>query len=226
MIYDLLTIAVFLICVIVGYVRGAAKSLVSLVGFFASFLFAVFLGDFITDLLYDNYISTAIIESIRDTLTTQSNTTTVNLPPFASFALMLTGYDYESALLTAVENAPTTIATTFESMIKPVIVSVLSFIFTAIIFILIFIVFKIIVRKILMFAFDLPVISTINKVLGALCGVINAVLILSFVAFLLKTLMPYMNDIPYSLCESTIYNSYIFYHFYSGNIFNAIISIF
>lgn len=225
MIYDLLAIAVFLLCIIVGYVKGAAKTLLSLVGFFSSFLLAVFLGELITDLLYDNYLSTAIIESIRDNLATQSDTTTVSLPPFASFALSLSGFDYESALSSAVKCAPTAIATTFEAMVKPVIVSVLSFVFTSVIFILSFILFKIVVRKILLFVSELPVISTINRVLGALCGVINAVLILSFLAFLLKTFMPYMNDIPFMLSESTIYNSYIFYHFYSGNIFNAIISV-
>ena len=224
MIYDLLTLGIVLLCVIVGYTRGAAKSLVSLIGFLVSFVSAVFLGDFLTDLFYDNYLSVAITDSIKDAIVS-NNTTTVTLPPFVSFALKLTDHDYENALLSAIEKAPQTIAVAFESAVKPIIVSVLSFVLTAVIFIVLYIVFKLIIKKILVFVLELPVISLFNKILGALCGVVTAFLIVSFTAFMLKTLMPYMNNIPYIFSESTIYNSYIFYHFYSGNIFNTIISI-
>ncbi len=225
MFYDLLAIVVVVLCVVIGYLRGAAKSLVSLVGFFVSFVLAVILGDFLTDLLYENYISLAITDSIRNAVLT-NNTTSVTLPPFVSFALKLTDHNYENALFSAIEKAPETIALAFESAVKPIIVSVLSFILTAVVFIVVYIVFKLIIKKILVFLFELPVISLFNKVLGALCGVVTSVLILSSTAYLLNTLMPYMNNVPYMFCESTIYNSYIFYHFYSGNIFNAIISIF
>lgn len=225
MIYDALTLAVVLLCIVIGYVRGAAKTVVSFVGYIVSFLVSVFLGDLLTQLIYDNFISEKIIDSIQETFTTQAVTTSVELPPFVSFVLKFTGFDYENALVKAIDNAPSTVAIAFETAVKPIIVSVLSFLLTAVIFILVSLLFRLIVRKILMFVFELPVISSINKMLGALCGAVNSVFIISFIAFLLKLLMPYMNDIPYMFCESTIYNSYIFYHFYSGNIFNAIISV-
>lgn len=226
MLYDLLFIAIVLLCVIVGYVRGAAKSIVTLLGFLASFLIAVFLGDFLTDFVYDSYLSSAIINSVKDSLNAESISADVTLPPFVSLVMSLTGFDYEEALLSAVQNAPMAIATAFESAVKPVVVSVLSFVFTTIIFFVLYFVFRLVLRKILLFFFNLPVISFFNKLIGGVCGLFSSLFIVSFIAFLLKTVMPYLTDIPYFLSESTIYNSYIFYHFYSGNIFSTIISIF
>ncbi len=226
MLYDLMFVATVLLCIIVGYKRGAAKSLVTLLGFFASFLIAVFLGDFLTNFVYDSYLSSAIINSVKDSLQTDLVSANVTLPPFVSLVMSLTSFDYEKELLSAVANAPTSIATAFESAVKPVVVSVLSFVLTTIIFVVLYFVFRFILRKILLFVFELPVISFFNKLLGGVCGLLISLCIVSIVAFLLKTVMPYITNIPYILSESTIYNSYIFYHFYSGNIFSAIISIF
>ena len=63
MIYDILVIVIFLFAVVIGFNRGAAESLVSLIGYAAAFLLAAFLGEFLAGLIYDNYIRISIIES-------------------------------------------------------------------------------------------------------------------------------------------------------------------
>ncbi len=72
--------------------------------------------------------------------------------------------------------------------------------------------------------FELPVIRGVNRFFGAVIGFIDAFLLVSLLAYLLRLLMPDINSQGGILNESTIYNSFIFYHFYSGNIFTAITS--
>ncbi len=220
MIYDILVIVIFLFAVVIGFNRGAAKSLVSLIGYAAAFLIAAFLGEFLSGLIYDSYIRTSIIESVTSSLSTDAvNVENIALPPFVAFVFELTGFDLTSAFMLSADALSSSIAVGFESAIRPVVVSVLSFFLTTVIFLILFFVFKLILNKLLLSVFRLPGLRGLNKILGALLGVFNSVLIISFLAFLLKMIMPYLNNTPYILSESTIYNSYIFYHFYSGNIF-------
>ena len=228
MIYDIIVIAILLISVIVGYNRGAAKTVVSLLGCVLSIILAAFLGDFCADLVYDSYLRQAIIDSVSSTVTNSGATelVTADLPPFVSFAMILTSFDYTNALQTSLDSLPQAIAVGFETAIKPVVMSVLTFILTALIFILLYFVFRFVLRAILDFVFRLPVLKGLNKFFGAVLSLIGGLLLVSFLAFLLNIVMPFITDIPFYLSESTIYNSYIFYHFYSGNIFINLISAF
>ena len=228
MIYDILVIAILIISLVIGYHRGAAKTVVSLFGFILSFVLAVFLGDYLAELIYNGYLSEAIINGVSTSVVNSgaTNLATASLPAFVSFAMMLTGFDYEGALQNSLNNLPDAIAVGFEAAIKPVVLSVLTFVLTALVFIILYFVFRFIFVKILNFIFKLPIIRSLNKVLGAVFSLLSGLLLVCFIAFLLNLIMPYIENIPYWLSESTIYNSYIFYHFYSGNIFNAIISVF
>ena len=228
MFYDILVIAILIISVIIGYNRGAAKTVVSLLGFILSFVVAVFLGDFLSEFIYDSYIRQAIINSVSTSVENSGaeGLVTTSLPPFVSFSMMLTGFDYEQALQATVNNLPDAIAAGFEVAIKPIVVSVLTFVLTAIVFIILYFVFRMFFGAILKFMFSLPILRGLNKTLGAVFSLLSGLILISFLAFLLNVIMPYIESIPYWLSESTIYNSYIFYHFYSGNIFYAIISAF
>ncbi|MBQ4128451.1 MAG: CvpA family protein [Ruminococcus sp.] len=227
MIYDIIVILIILISVVVGYKVGAAKTLLSLIGSIATFMLAVFLGDYLSNLIYDNFISQSIISSVTESLSVNGSTISANtLPLFVRFAFGLTNTDLESLLSNAVNAFPETVATSVESALKPVVISVLSFLFTSILFIVVYFLFRVLLLKVLLRIFKLPIIKGLNSILGVLCALINSVLLISFLAFLLKLIMPYLNNVPYIFSESIIYNSYIFYHFYSGNIFSTILSVF
>ena len=228
MIYDVVVIVILLLSLVIGYNRGAAKMIVSLLGGIASFVLAAFLGDFCANLIYDSYLSSAIINSVSSTVMNSGagELVTAELPPFVSFAVMLTGFDYDSALKVSLDTIPQAIATGFESAVKPVVMSVLTFVLTLLIFLLIYFVLRLILKAILGFVFEMPLLKGINKFLGAVLSFFGSLIFVSFLAFLLNIIMPYLTEIPFWLSESTIYNSYIFYHFYSGNIFINLISAF
>lgn len=228
MIYDVVVIVILLISLIVGYNRGAAKMLVSMLSGLVSFILAALLGDFCAGLVYDSYLSSAIINSVSSAVSNSSagELITAELPPFVSFAMMLTGFDYNNALKTSLDSLPQAIATGFETAIKPVVMSVLTFVLTLLIFLLIYFVLRAVLKAVLGFVFRLPILRGVNKFFGAVLSLFGSLIFVSFLAFLLNIIMPYLTDIPFWLSESTIYNSYIFYHFYSGNIFINLISAF
>lgn len=228
MILDIIVIAIILISVFIGYKVGAARALFSLIGSIVSFLLAVLLGRYLTTLIYDGYIKSSIVKSISDSLTinTQSALSQESLPPFVRFALNFTGNSFESTAVDTFSDAPDIIANGIEVGIRPIVTSVLSFALTGILFLIIYFLFRFLLLKLLLSVFKLPVLRGINRLLGAVCSLITSVLFISFAAFLLRLITPYVTDMPYILSESTIYNSYIFYHFYSGNIFYALTSIF
>ena len=226
MIYDVLVIVIILISLILGFKRGCAKMLSSLVLSLFAFLLAVFLGDFLSQLLYDTYIAPEIIRSVSESVSSQTAdmaTLSKELPAFVRFTVGLTGFDIDAALSSASKSFPLTVAAAFESAIRPIVISVASFILTAVIFLVVYLIFKFIVLKLLSAVFNLPILRGFNSLLGAVCALLSAVLLVSFIAFLLRLVMPYITHMPYIFSESTIYNSYIFYYFYSGNIFSAII---
>ena len=228
MIYDVVVIAILLMSLIIGYNRGAAKMIISLLSGLVSFILAAILGDFCANFIYDSYLSSAIINSVSTTVVNSGagELVTAELPPFVSFAVMLTGFDYDSALKASLDTIPQAIATGFETAVKPVVMSVLTFVLTLLIFLLIYFVLRAVLKAILGFVFRLPILRGVNKFFGAVLSLFGSLIFVSFLAFLLNIIMPYLTDIPFWLSESTIYNSYIFYHFYSGNIFINLISAF
>ncbi|MBE6823758.1 MAG: hypothetical protein E7513_00240 [Ruminococcaceae bacterium] len=228
MIYDVIFIVIILISLFVGYKRGAARMLVSLLGTVTSFLLSVFLGDYLSKLIYDSHIAPSIIDSITQSLAIPSvGETDVfdSLPTFVRFTLSFTDFEYSDAV-SAVEHIPHNLAENFEKTIAPIVIAVLSMILTALAFTVSIFLFRLVFKRFFIAVFNIPVIKTVNKLVGALCSLVAGLLFVSFIAFLLHLVMPYLKNVPYIFSESTIYNSYIFYHFYSGNIFDTIISIF
>ncbi len=227
MLYDIIVILIILISIFAGYKIGAAKTILTFIGSVCCFLIAVFLGDYLSTLTYDNFVSESILSTVTQSLNANGGVImTEDMPALVRFALNFAGEDVKALIDNAVSSAPTLIAQSVETALKPIILSLLSFIFTAIIFVVVYFLFRVLVLKLLLNIFRLPLIKGVNSILGAVFGLINSVLFISFIAFLLKLIMPYLQNVPYAFSESIIYNSYIFYHFYSGNIFNTIISLF
>lgn len=229
MILDIIVIAIIILSLIIGYKLGAARALLTLVGYIVSFLLATFFGEYLANFIYSTYLGPSIVTSVSDSISNQFDNSLVSieqLPAFVRFSINLTGFDCDLSKYKDTSTVPQAIASGFESAVKPIVISVLSFVLIAVIFLIVFLLYRIFILKILLKLFKLPIIHSIDSVLGAVCSLIIAVLLISFVAFLLKMIMPFTTDMPYILSESTIYNSYIFYHFYSGNIFYTLLSVF
>ena len=229
MILDAIIILLLFVALIVGWKLKVSLMLLVLLGNIISVIISAFLGDYLAPIIYESYVKPEIVESISRSVSSATGdyiSVVEELPAFVKFALSFTGFSADTDLSQMNENLSLSIADAIEMSINPIVISVMSIILSALIFSLVFLLYRFLIMHFLLKVFKLPVLSGVDSFLGALCGILVTVVLVSFFAFLLKTITPYVEHMPFILSESTIYNSYIFYHFYSGNIFYKVISIF
>ncbi len=232
MIYDIILIVIFLISIILGCRRGAAKTLINIVFAFLSYTAAIFLSDYLSNLIYNNYIKEKVVSSASSFVSqlgissaSQNISDAVsNLPITIKAAFAFTNNDLSQTVLDAVKEAPQKALQSVESAIAPIVTAFLSFLLSILLFIIISFLLRFLIMRPLLKIFKLPILKQVNIALGGILGAGEAVLIVSFLAYLIKILIPYIGEKSFVLSESTIYNSYIFYYFYSGNIFSEITS--
>ena len=229
MILDAIIILLLFVAVIVGWKLKVSRMLLVLLGNIISVIISAFLGDYLAPIIYESYVKPGIVESISRSVSSATGdyiSVVEELPAFVKFALSFTGCSADTDLSQMNENLSLSVADAIEMSINPIVISVMSIILSALIFSLVFLLYRFLIMHFLLKVFKLPVLSGVDSFLGALCGILVTVVLVSFFAFLLKTITPYVEHMPFILSESTIYNSYIFYHFYSGNIFYKVLSIF
>lgn len=224
MIYDVILVGIFLLLIIINAHRGAAKALAGLVCSMISYLAATALGKIVSTLIYDSIVRPAVDKAVVDALNnTASNTlesVTDSIPAWIAGILKLNSVD----LSTIVNHNSSVVTKAVNDALRPAAVSLISFLVTILFFFIIYFLLRVVVMNPVLKLFELPVIRGVNRFFGAVIGFIDAFLLVSLLAYLLRLLMPAINSQGGILNESTIYNSFIFYHFYSGNIFTAITS--
>ncbi|MBQ3416611.1 MAG: CvpA family protein [Ruminococcus sp.] len=225
MIYDVITLLIILLFVIIGAVRGAAKTLLGLLGAVVSFVGAVFLGRVFADMIYNGWIKNSIIDAVTRSVSDASGNLTAGaestLPDFLKSLLALSGENLDAAVASTSAQA----ANAVEQTLGPIIIAMMAVILTVVLFLILAIILKLIMVKPLTKLFEDTPLKGINRFFGGVLGLVEAVLTIRLLAYLLKVILPVIHPDSYLFSESTIYNSYIFYHFYSGNIFTVITSI-
>lgn len=231
MIYDVFTIALIITLIVVGVKRGALRTLAGLLVNFFGYMLAMSISRMIAQYVYDTFIRPTIYDSVSQSLTDFTDHTVGNavdsLPQFLRTLLKLSGSDVTESLSGPMETVSDTACASVDSAVQPVVVAVLGFLLTMLLFGLLSFVLRRLAVKPLIGLFErVPVIRGANRVLGGVIGFVNGLLVVSIIAGLLNLLLPYIKSNSTVFNESTIYNSYIFYYFYSGNIFTAVTSIF
>ena len=225
MIYDVILAAIFLILIIVSAYRGAARSIARFISVLIAYALAAPLGKLMSAWLYQTFVRPEIdkaVVSAFSTLVTGNVKGAVDSIP-AWLGAMMKGADIDLSAFAASAKDPTAVCNAVSEAVKPVAIGILTALATAVLFLLLMILFRLIISKPLVHVFDLPGLRGINRLLGGVIGVVDAFLLVSLLAYLLRLLLPYMQSGPDWLNERTIYNSFIFYHFYSGNIFTTVL---
>lgn len=226
MIYDVIVLVVVIGLVLLNFWRGAARALAGIATSIIAYFGATALGSFLSEKLYFWLLKPAIDKAVSDALSNISNEAAGNvvnaLPSWLTGLLDISGENLTNLFSEPLSAANDSITKAVDAAVQPIAIAIISFFMT----ILLFLLFSFIIRKLLMKPllklFDFPVIRTVNKFLGIVVGLVDAFLVISMLAYLLHLIIPYVGQESGFLSESTIYNSFIFYHFYNGNIFSAI----
>lgn len=229
---DGIVVFVLLMSVWMSYRRGLVKTIVSVVGYFLSFFVAEFLGQRLADFLFDNCLSKPINDRIVNTINNSLSAGGINratydlshiLPDWLAKGL-LNGQTLPETTVNMlnqnnIEGAAGSITV---QVVKPVVVVILSLSLFFIIFLvlrfLLHYIFKItgVIRK-------MPVVGTINGLLGGVLGVAKAALYLIMIAVLVWIIIIFTSDsLPY-LNTDTVNNTNLFLLFYKLNPFMSLV---
>lgn len=229
MIYDVILILIVIIFVVVNAHRGAARALAGIATSILAYFGATALGAFLSEVVYNWLLKPAITKAVADAVTNVSNNTAGSavdkLPDWLTKMLNLSGEDLTKLFSEPLNSVSDSVTNAVENAVKPIAVSILGFFITIILFLLFLFIIRKLLIKPLLGVFEFPVIRTVNRFFGALLGLVEAFLTVSLLAYLLRLIIPYVGSSTGFFSESTIYNSFIFYHFYNGNIFSAILSL-
>ncbi len=229
MIYDIILVAIFLIMIVIYVYRGAMRSLMGIISEIIAYAMAIALGKLLAVQAYKAIflpaIDKAVNEAIANLGTDAASQLTDNLPSWMAGILNLSGADLNNLLQQGLSGAGDMATSAVSSAVEPIAVGLLTFFITIILFLLLSIFLRIvIVNPLLRLVRGASLVRKVDGLLGGILGFVAAFLLVSMLAYLLKLLLPNISSQSGWLNESTIYNSFIFYHFYSGNIFTAISS--
>lgn len=227
LILDILTAVIGISIIISAYRKGFLRSIILVVGYVAAIVLAINLSRFFADWTYTVVIEHTVAESINTTLAHSVEELSVataipallaKLPAFITNPL-LAGYGGEAGLIQsleestsgAVENLGDVISKT---VVEPIVVALLQMLFCLLIFALCVIIVKAVAALFKGF-YNLPIIGPINSLLGAVVGILEAVIALYVLALIVSLVISFTgNELPW-LNGDVIRSTHLFRWFYS-----------
>ena len=223
-ILDLSIIILMVISIITGYKSGIIKSIVGLLGAILATIISAYIANIIANFVYSSIISVKITENINtimhqygiDGLNRKVEFMFSSLPAILYNMLIYMGItkDY---VMQAINNTQGNIGLEFSNMFKPAIVNIIRVIVMSLLFMLVMTIVKIITKNIRT-VLKLPGLKQIDKFLGAVFGAFKCIVLLIFVIFIIKLIIPMMTEVPQILSIDTIESTILFKVLYDNNI--------
>ena len=197
---DLIVLLIVVLLVISGYKRGVINTVVELGGTLLSSLVASLGGSVLAVNLYDSFIKEHVIDAVSNSLpeiTPLTKTVEIteqlvnNAPSYITNAFELMGYDINS-ITNDINNSTTNIPVMVESMIRPVMIKLFTVVITIVIFAVIAAIIAL-VSKSITSVVQMAGLSGVNRVLGAVVGLVEAValiMVICMIIYILTVLLP------------------------------------
>lgn len=233
---DAIVVIIIGLCFLLGWKRGAAITLLKFVALVAAFTVAVLLSPVLSNAIYETFFKNGVTENVANTINdtlgkgAESIVTSVLtvIPSFASMFFDSVSFS-DSAIsgLISGENQETinSAASMVERMVAPAFTSLIGIIIMLILFFILLAIFRFFAR-VLSKMFELPVLSTINRLFGGVIGIAQGVLLVIVLASIIKLAMPLMGGNVPVFSEANIEGSFLFNAFYSGQILESIVNMF
>lgn len=188
MVLDLIVIAIISVAVVIARKRGFVKTVVEFAGFFVAVILAFNLSSVLAEATYDNWIRRPVIDSINSSISGVVTETGENaadaiwnaIPSFITDNAEAFNISKEQlSEIVDVSNISTgdAVAKATDQFVKPVALTVISAILSIVIFLLVALVFKLLAKPLNALFSAIPVVGTLNKVLGVVLGFGNGIVI-------------------------------------------------
>ena len=221
-ILDLAVLAVLLIGALIGYRRGAVRTLLEFVGFFVAALVAVWFSGIVAEPLFRGMfreklvetVGAVLSENIGEAVSVQAEKLMEMLPDYLANAVGLE--KLTEMLQSAVSGNAGKIA---ESIVDQAIAPVAVLLIRVLIGVITFILCKVVLRwivKVCDLIAKLPVLKQLNGLLGLGIGLLKSAMILLVALTVIRSVVPMLQD-PGIFSEETVKESVLFELVYEKN---------
>ncbi|MCH5298982.1 MAG: CvpA family protein [Ruminococcus sp.] len=229
MILDIVLIAVVALLIIIGAVRGIARTLYNLLSVFLSGFLAYIASKAAAGWIFDNFIAASIEKSVTESLSSAAQSTgnaaqdaILGLPDYVVGILNTFGVSTDTlagSVSSAADSSADVVSGAIVGAIAPVFTSVLSVILLVVLFIIFILIFKLLSKKFLKL-FELPIIRSANKLLGGALGMCEGIIICYIFILVCRIILPFSQE-PF-ISPEMIDSSIIFRTVYYSDFLNTI----
>lgn len=199
MISTIIILLIIALLTLLGFARGAARTLLHFAAMTANALLSHFLGGMAAKWIYDTFIRNRVISNLEHTIVSNGADYAVNnsfdaLPDGIRNLIKLlvrpfgvTAGDLQGRVILPGEQT-NAVARAIEEPLRGMTVFLLSVLCSVVIFVLLWLLFKPLVRLAL-HVFELPVLHGVNHLLGGIFGLLEGVVLACFAANVLYLLL-------------------------------------
>lgn len=230
-IIDLICICIAFFIIFAAYRRGFLRSVILIVGYIASISISFILSRTLSERIYQHFISGWLSEQVDEilaqTIHADSFSSVVsellsNLPDFLSNSIYSI-YGGEAELIKSLETATGGMAENIgdvitNTILAPILNSLLQMVLCLLIFMICAIIVKVIAALFKGF-YSLPIIGTINSLLGGIIGFVQALFVLYILGLCVSVFISLTADGVNWLNEDIIRSTWIFRWFYGFSLF-------
>ncbi len=206
-VFDIILVAIILLCVFIGMKKGAMKVILSLVAFVVAAYLAYALSSPFAAFVNNKFVEPAVIRSVDSAISRTSESIEDALPDFIADNAETFGINLDSG---SIVNATDFV----QKSVSPAVVKVVSSISMFIIFIVLAIALNFVaslLNKIIKVSF----LGGLNKLLGGIFGALTGCIILIVVCFVLKYAV-YLSGDEAKLITKAVLDNSIFFKFFTG----------
>lgn len=230
-ILDLVVVSVVALFVISGYKRGILNSLSHFFGAAVASVISAIAASFIAGNLYYSFIQSKITETIKEsmpqiTMSTKpediSDTLVNKIPDFAKNALSILGID-KTKLAEEIGNTDISAPEVLEGLIRPIALKLLTIIIALALFIILVAVISFLTRSFTS-AIDSVGLGMVNKIFGAILGILAAAVIMMILSLVLYILILFLPPGSSNVLKEGIDSTFLLKYIYNINIPEIIIT--
>ncbi len=206
---DLILFGVFVLFVIMGVLRGFFRSIVQFLGAVIAACLSAALGGMAAQWLFDTLFRGALIERVQASLSSLGTSDALSsvenllysLPDFLVRALEDAGVT-ASSIRGGIANGSAMAAESIVSLLAPTFISFLKVLAVIVIFALLMVVVRIL-AEVLSSVLRLPVLGTLDSILGGVCGFLMALVMVWIVLAAVQVFVPMLD----SAAQSKLYGA-------------------
>lgn len=215
---DIVTLAVLLLFAVLGAKKGLIKSCVDFFGALIAMIGAAIFSGPAAEWVYTTFFRTSLVEKITTAITGLSDTEAVyavfdDFPDMIQRALSASGIT-ESSVLTQLQNGALSAAEGITDALSPMLIGLIRVLAMLVLFVLLLVIIRA-VAVLLSGLFELPVLHGLNRLLGAVFGILMAVVVIWIVLACVQVFTPLLTLEMQSQVNEVLENSA-----FSGMLYN------